>query len=135
MPVSDDLHERSIVTKLTSYAAIISIPNSQVVLHDMLPCALLLAQHNEVGVYNFANPGAISHDEILEMFKCIVRPELTWTNFDNVGLKKVTTAGRSNCELDVTKLVTKMKEYGVEIPEIHEAYEACFKRMVANGIH
>lgn len=42
-------------------------------------------------------------------------------------------AGRSNCELDTTKLVTKLKEYGFEVPEIHEAYEQCFIRMAKGG--
>lgn len=100
----------------------------------MLPCAVILAQHNEVGVYNFANPGAISHDEILAMFKRIVRPGFVWENFDEEGLKGVTVAGRSNCVLDVTKLVVKMGEFGVEVPEIRGAYEACFRRMVDDGI-
>lgn len=135
MPVSDDLHERSFVTKITSYSKVIDLPNSQVILHDMLPCALLLAQHNEVGVYNFANPGAISHNEILTLFKRIVRPDFTWSNFEMDELNQITKAGRSNCELDVTKLVSKMKEYGVDIPEVHAAYEACFLRMVSKNIH
>ena len=45
----------------------------------------------------------------------------------------MTKAGRSNCKLDTTKLVGKLREYGVEVPEVHEAYEQCFRRMAANG--
>lgn len=44
-------------------------------------------------------------------------------------------AGRSNCKLDVSKLVNKLKEYNYEVPEVHVAYEACFKRMAAAGIN
>ena len=31
--------------------------------------------------------------------------------------------------LDTTKLVEKLEEYGIEVPEVHEAYEKCFVRM------
>lgn len=33
------------------------------------------------GVYNFTNPGAISHNEILALYKKHVDPSYTWTNF------------------------------------------------------
>jgi 3,5-epimerase/4-reductase len=133
MPVSDDLHPRSFVTKITSYEHICSIPNSNTIMHDLLPCSIQLASHNETGVYNFTNPGAISHNEVLELFKKHVRPSFTWNNFSLEEQSKVIKAGRSNCKLDTTKLVEKMREYGLDVPEVHEAYEACFLRMAANG--
>ena len=49
-------------------------------LHDLLPGSILLAEHNNTGVYNFTNPGAISHNEVLVLFKEIVRPDYTWKN-------------------------------------------------------
>jgi hypothetical protein len=134
MPVSDDLHPRSFVTKITKYEHVVDIPNSHTMLADLLPAAVLLAEHGEVGVYNFTNPGAISHNEVLALFRDIVRPSFTWKNFSIDEQAKVIKAGRSNCELDTTKLVTKMKEYGYDIPDIHEAYLRCFGRMRAAGI-
>ncbi|KAL7808933.1 NAD(P)-binding protein [Trichoderma aethiopicum] len=68
------------------------------------------------------------------LFKDIVRPELSWQNFTLEEQAKVIKAGRSNCALDTTKLVAKLKEYQYEIPEVHEAYEKCFERMKAVGI-
>jgi hypothetical protein len=35
--------------------------------------------------------------------------------------------------LDTTKLETKLREYGYNLPEIHDAYRHCFERMKANG--
>jgi 3,5-epimerase/4-reductase len=134
MPVSDDLHPRSFVTKITQYAHICSIPNSNTILHDLLPCSILLASHNETGIYNFTNPGAISHNEVLTLFKKHVRPSFTWKNFSLEEQSKVIKAARSNCKLDTSKLEEKMREYGVEVPEVHEAYEQCFIRMAANGV-
>ena len=130
MPVSDDLHPRSFVTKITSYAYVVDIPNSNTILHDLLPCAVLLASNNEVGVYNFTNPGAVSHNEVLELYRRIVDPSFTWKNFSLEEQAKVIKAGRSNCYLDTGKLERKVAELGgSEIPEIMEAYKMCFRRM------
>ena len=134
MPVSDDLHQRNFVTKLLSYDKVVNIPNSNTILHDLLPASIILAEHGETGVYNFTNPGAISHNEVLTLFKEIVRPDLSWENFTLEEQAKVIKADRSNCALDTTKLVKKLKEYQYEIPEIHEAYEKCFERMKSAGI-
>lgn len=134
MPVSDDLHSRNFVTKITKYECVVDIPNSNTILHDLLPASLLLADHKDTGVYNFTNPGAISHNEVLTMFRDIVRPTFTWKNFSLEEQSKVIKAGRSNCCLDTTKLVNKLREYNYEIPEIHEAYRGCFERMKKNGV-
>ncbi|KAF3177471.1 hypothetical protein TWF106_002501 [Orbilia oligospora] len=133
MPVSDDLHPRSFVTKISKYEKVVNIPNSNTLLTDMLPVSIVLAENNETGVYNFTNPGAISHNEVLDLFAKYVRPGFTYSNFTVEEQSKILKAGRSNCELDTTKLVNKLKEYNVEIPEVHVAYEECFKRMAAGG--
>lgn len=134
MPVSDDLHPRNFVTKISKYEYVVDIPNSNTVLHDLLPASILLAEHNETGIYNFTNPGAISHNEVLTLFKEILRPDFTWKNFTLEEQANVIKAGRSNCLLDTTKLTKKLKEYGYEVPNIHEAYRACFERMKAAGV-
>ncbi|CAM1504701.1 Fc.00g022920.m01.CDS01 [Cosmosporella sp. VM-42] len=134
MPVSDDLHPRNFVTKIANYNRVVNIPNSNTILHDLLPAAILMADHKVTGVYNFTNPGAISHNEVLSLFKEIVRPSLTYKNFTLEEQAKIIKAGRSNCELDTTKLVTKLREYGYEVPEVHEAYRQCFERMKAAGV-
>ncbi|GAB7355742.1 hypothetical protein MBLNU459_g6432t3 [Dothideomycetes sp. NU459] len=133
MPVSDDLHPRNFVTKITRYEHVVDIPNSNSILNDLLPASILLSEHNETGVYNFTNPGAISHNEVLTLYKRIVQPDFAWKNFSLEEQTKILKAGRSNCKLDSTKLVTKLKEYGYHVPEIHEAYEQCFQRMVMTG--
>lgn len=133
MPVSDDLHPRNFVTKITKYEHVVDIPNSNTILTDLLPASLLMAEHNDTGVYNFTNPGAISHNEILAMFRDIVRPSFKWKNFSLDEQAKVIKAGRSNCFLDTTKLVAKLAEYHYNVPEVHAAYRACFERMKEGG--
>lgn len=134
MPVSDDLHPRNFVTKITGYERVVDIPNSNTILHDLLPAAILLAEHDEVGVYNFTNPGAISHNEVLQLFKEIVRPSLTYKNFSVIEQAQVIKAGRSNCKLSTSKLEAKLREYDYVVPEVRDAYRRCFKRMRAGGI-
>jgi 3,5-epimerase/4-reductase len=134
MPVSDDLHPRNFVTKITKYEHVVDVPNSNTILHDLLPAAVALASHKDTGVYNFTNPGAISHNEVLTLFRDIVRPAFAWKNFSLEEQSKVIKAGRSNCKLDTAKLEAKCREYGIVLPEIHEAYRMCFERMKANGV-
>jgi len=134
MPVSDDLHSRNFVTKIAKYDRVVDIPNSNTILHDLLPASILMAEHKDLGIYNFTNPGAISHNEVLSLFKEYVRPDYTWKNFTLDEQAKVIKAGRSNCELDTTKLVNKLAEYNFKVPEIHEAYKGCFQRMAKAGV-
>lgn len=93
MPVSDDLHSRNFVTKIAKYERVVDIPNSNTILTDLLPASILLAEHKETGIYNFTNPGAISHNEVLALFKEYVRPEFTWKNFTLEEQAKVIKAG------------------------------------------
>jgi len=137
MPISDDLHPRSFVTKITKYEHVVNIPNSNSILHDLLTLAVAMSEHCETGVYNFTNPGAIGHNEVLGLYKEIVDPMFEWKNFTLEEQGEVTVAERSNCELDATKLMGVVERYqceGVEVkvPEIREAYRGCFERMVRN---
>ncbi len=50
------------------------------------------------------NPGAITHNDILEMYKEIVDPAFTWQNFSVEEQDKILLSGRSNNVLETTKL-------------------------------
>jgi hypothetical protein len=134
MPVSDDLHPRNFVTKILNYDHVVNVPNSNTILHDLLPISIALAEHRDTGVFNFTNPGAISHNQVLTLFRDIIRPSLTWRNFSLEEQSHVIKAGRSNCMLDTSKLEAKAKEYGFTIPDVHRAYRLCFERMKAAGV-
>jgi 3,5-epimerase/4-reductase len=93
-----------------------------------------LVEHNETGIYNFTNPGAISYNEVLSLFKQYVRPSFTWKNFTLEDQAKVIKAGWSNCKLSTTKFVNKLEEYNYEVPEIHKAYAQYFQRMAKASV-
>lgn len=131
MPVSDDLIHRNFVTKIAKYERIVNIPNSMTILHEMLPASLAMAKKGLLGVYNFTNPGVISHNEVMDLYIKYIDPTYTYKNFTIEEQNKILKAARSNNELDTTKLMKDMPE-GVVINDIKTAYELCFQRMKVN---
>ena len=131
MPISDDLFHRNFVTKIVKYERVVNIPNSMTVLTEMLPASLAMANKGLTGVYNFTNPGVISHNEVLDFYTKYIDPTYTFKNFSVEEQAKVIKAGRSNNELDTTKLMQDMPE-GVVINDIKTAVELCFQRMQEN---
>ena len=74
------------------------------VLPELLPMAIDMAEKKITGTINLTNPGLISHNEILEMYKEIVDPEFEWKNFSIEEQNEILAAGRSNNFLDTTSL-------------------------------
>jgi dTDP-glucose 4,6-dehydratase len=104
MPIINRDHPRNFVTKITGYSKICSLPNSMTVLDEFLPYALALMQCRYVGTLNFVNPGVISHNEMLKMYRQFVNPEFEWTNFTVDEQNKILSSKRSNNYLDTAKL-------------------------------
>ena len=89
MPISDDLSGRNFITKIASYARVIDVPNSVTILHDMLPVALALAARKITGTFNFTNPGVVSHNECLALYKEIIDPDFWYANFSEAEQAKI----------------------------------------------
>jgi dTDP-glucose 4,6-dehydratase len=123
MPISISENHRDFITKITTYKKVCSVPNSMSVLPILLPIAIDMITNNKVGTYNLTNPGLISHNQILEMYKEIVNPNFTWENFTLDEQARILDSGRSNNYLDTTKI---LKEYP-DIPNIHEAVRSCLE--------
>jgi len=132
MPISDDLNPRNFVTKITAYNRVINVPNAVTVLHDMLPVALAMMDRRITGVFNFTNPGTISHNEVLALYKSVIDPDFWYANFTEEEQAKVLKAGRCNNDLDVSKLVAAVPD--IHIPDAHAACEGVFQRMKENLI-
>jgi dTDP-4-dehydrorhamnose reductase len=77
MPIVGYHHPRNFITKITSYERVCSIPNSMTVLSDMIPIIIDMATRNLTGTINLTNPGTISHNEILDLYKKYVDPAFT----------------------------------------------------------
>ncbi|GLU09209.1 hypothetical protein SLE2022_260820 [Rubroshorea leprosula] len=72
------------------------------------------------GIWNLTNPGVISHNEILEMYRDYVDSNFAWENFTIEEQNKVLAAPRCNNEMDATKLKS-------EFPHLLSAKESLVK--------
>lgn len=104
MPITECKSKRNFISKITTYEKICSVPNSMSVLPELLPMAIDMAKKKITGTVNLTNPGLISHNEILEMYKEIVDPSFEWKNFTIEEQSEILAAGRSNNYLDTTRL-------------------------------
>ncbi len=128
MPIVDSHNPRNFITKITNYKKICSIPNSMSVLTELLPYVLDMMKNNICGTINLVNPGLISHNEILEMYKELVDKDFTWENFSIEEQRQILKADRSNNYLDTTKLQTMYPN----IMNIKESVRKCLLNYALN---
>ena len=62
------------------------------------------AKRGLTGIMNYTNPGCISHNEIMELYKQYIDPEFKWQNFTIEEQAKVIVAPRSNNLLDTKRV-------------------------------
>ena len=104
MPIVAKEHPRNFITKIVNYSKVCSVPNSMSVLDELLPIVISMLKSRIVGTVNLTNPGVISHNEILEMYKKHVDPDFTWNNFSVEEQRKILACDRSNNYLDTAVL-------------------------------
>lgn len=128
MPITADLHPRNFITKIVGYERICSVPNSMSVLPTLLPILVDMIERGTTGTVNLVNPGLISHNDVLEMYRDTVDPSKTWTNFDVQEQDMILQSKRSNNQLDTRHLQSMYPH----VPPIHIAVQACMDAIVAN---
>ena len=115
MPIVDDLScTRNFVAKILSYTKICSIPNSMTYLPELLPIMVDMAVKKKTGTINLTNPGVISHNEILGIYKEKVDPSITWENMSIKEQDVILKSKRSNNWLDTTKLESEYTVKGIK---------------------
>lgn len=124
MPIVDHHHPRNFITKIVKYDKICSIPNSMTVLPELLPLVVDMMKNNRTGTVNLTNPGVISHNEILEMYRDIVDPSFTWKNFTQEEQRKILASDRSNNYLETTTL----QKWYPEVSPIKKAVSKCLQK-------
>ena len=123
MPIVNYDNPRNFITKITKYDKICSIQNSMSYLPDLLPIALDMSVNSRTGTINLTNPGTISHNEILELYKDNVEPNFTWNNFNIEEQNKILLSKRSNNKLNTDKLESMYPN----ISNIQNSLEKCLK--------
>lgn len=121
MPITGSKNPRNFITKIVTYEKVCSVPNSMTVLPELLQYVVKMMDKNITGTINLTNPGLVSHNEILEMYKEIVDSSFTWNNFTIEEQRQILAADRSNNYLNTTKL----EELFPEMDNIKDAVKKC----------
>ena len=124
MPITDSKNSRNFITKITTYQKICSLPNSMSVLPTLLPLVFTMMKDRVVGTINLVNPGVITHNRILNLYREYVDSTHTWENFSIQEQDKVLDARRSNNYLTTTRL----EELFPDVPSIEEAVKSSLQK-------
>lgn len=94
------------------------------VLPQMLPIAIEMAKRGITGEFNFTNPGAITHPEILEMYKRLIDPTY---QYQCMSIERQNQLPRSHNQLDCTKLQQALPD--IVLIDVHVAIQQVLERM------
>jgi 3,5-epimerase/4-reductase len=130
MPIVGVKHPRNFITKITQYAKVCSIPNSMSVLPTLLPVLAHMVEDKRTGTVNLVNPGLISHNEILEMYKELVDPNFKWENFTIEEQNLILASKRSSNQMDTTYL----ERLYPRVPSIRDAVRTCLEDMAGKNV-
>jgi dTDP-4-dehydrorhamnose reductase len=120
MPISETLNDsKNFITKISKYQKVINVPNSISVLPDLLPISIKMLEESETGIYNFCNPGVISHNDCLEYYKLFVDPDFEYQNFTIEEQNEMLKVKRPNNYLNTGKLESFCRKHKLKLPGIH----------------
>jgi dTDP-4-dehydrorhamnose reductase len=117
----------NLFSKLQRYAKVYDHVGSFSQLDDSVrACLDLWEKHAPFGIYNVANPGAVTTRQILTMMQCVLRPDRNfefWKD-DEEFYREGAKAPRANSILDVSKLLSQ----GIRMRPVREAMEDSLER-------
>ena len=106
MPVSSKNHPRNLLNKLIKYQKVLEEPNSMTFVDDLVNAIHFVIKNKKTGIYNVASPKPILHSELLEEYKKYF-PEHIYEKISVKELDGLVVAPRSNCILDVGKIISE----------------------------
>lgn len=116
MPFSDDLHERSYITKILKYDNLINFKNSKTYIPDLCSFIEYIIERkivtNTIGVINFVNPGALDTMQVTDLMTVYGIENPKWAYVDPKSLKMA--APRSNCVLSINKLKALFTDFDIQ---------------------
>ena len=117
-PTSSSLNPKNLLVKLVKFERINSAPISISIIDDLWPVLVDMADKKLTGTFNFNNPGVITHNEILELYKSLVEPSHAWQvmPYDE---------RRPAARLDASKLVA----LGYPIPDVKDSIARLLKKI------
>ena len=127
MPIDHVVSERNTICKLPKYKQVIDVTNSVTVVDDLLEVISRLIEDLPGGLVHVTNPGAISHREILEMYKQYIDPGHTCSFIDEDALvvRGLAVKKRSVCVLQ-TRVLDKL---GIKMRVVKVAVEDSVRKL------
>lgn len=130
MPIVDYHHPRNFITKITKYEKVVNIQNSMTVLPELLPLLIDMSNHKVEGTVNLTNPGTMSHNEILELYKKYVDSDFNWSNFTVEEQNDLLLSKRSSNKLNTHRL-TQMYP---QVKSLKESLISLFENWKLNDV-
>lgn len=125
IPIASNLNPKGFIGKIIRYKKLVNIPNSVCLLDDLLPILIEMTLKRLKGNYNFANPGTISHNEIMDLYKKYIDPNHKYENFTLEEQNKILKSGRAHSEMNVSKLLKIFPN----IPNIKDSIIKVFEKI------
>jgi 3,5-epimerase/4-reductase len=104
MPITAESNPRDFITKIVGYERICSVANSMTVLDELLPLMVDMSLTKRTGTINLVNPGTITHEEVLTLYREYVDPDKTWKTMTYEEQNQLLASKRSNNMLDTSLL-------------------------------
>lgn len=130
MPISDDLHPKSLITKLLKYHKICDCgPNSMTIFSDLLPVLAKAVMEGKTGTMQLVNPGALTHDKILNIYQEIVDPKFHYNLMPEEEQNRILRAKRSTCVLKPIYIT----EPETPVPDTETSLRRIFTRLAESN--
>eukprot|EP00656_Telonema_subtile_P017611 TRINITY_DN1946_c0_g1_i2.p7 TRINITY_DN1946_c0_g1~~TRINITY_DN1946_c0_g1_i2.p7 ORF type:complete len:124 (+),score=40.42 TRINITY_DN1946_c0_g1_i2:1397-1768(+) len=110
--------------KLTQYPKLFSAPATWTVLDELIPVSIELALRGTVGIFNWTNPGQMTHNELMLLYKKYVDPGACW----ELATEQEMCNARVNAPLSMDKLFGVYPEARATVLPVAQAVEAMMKR-------
>ena len=126
IPFNHQDSSRNYLSKLMRYQTLLDATNSISHLEDFTSACLdCWTKRVEPGIYNVTNPGDVTTREVVGLIKKHLEVEREFEFFNDEGdfMKKAAKTPRSNCTMNVTKLLGS----GVTMRPVEEALVASLK--------
>lgn len=132
MPFDGEFTDRSVLTKLLKYDNLINETNSKTYIVDLVNfiCKYIEEERDENDIVNLVNPLPLDTSSVIAILREYGRDNPKWkfVDFKELGTK----AGRSNCTMDISKIVDK---YGFEpMTETEALIDAMETRTMINAL-
>lgn len=129
MPFSQDLHDRSFITKIYKYNNLINYVNSKTYIPDLIRFIDTIidskTKTSSIGVINFVNPEAQDTAYLVDRMKSynLINKDWEFVPIESINIK----APRSNCVLSIDKLKTLFPNFHIHTER--EAIEAALSQI------